>query len=107
MNALEELKQKAYDDLTPLEKMIVSARFGEMMQGWAAEELKHLRAKELEGISAYDIANAAVDELFKAGDGTTANRLELKDENERSHGGWAKRPARDIILKHINAALKK
>lgn len=113
MNTLEELQNKPREKRSPLEQCILdAANLEDMRDGdttlmeLAIAELHHLRAKELEGISAYDIANAAVDELFTAGDGTTAHRIELKDHNDKGHGGWAKVPARDIILKHIREALK-
>jgi hypothetical protein len=112
MSEFEELKNKSREKRSPLEQCIVDAaclesiRDGDYTQmEVAARELKYLRSKRLEGISAYDVANAAVDELFSAGDGTTAHRIELKDYDDKGHGGWAKVPARNIILKHIRAAL--
>lgn len=35
--------------------------------------------------------------LFTRGDGKVANRLELKDENERGMGGWGFGPAVDQV----------
>ena len=114
INTLDDLEQKPRDKRSPIEQCILdAARLEDMRDGEYAQmevaiaELNHLRAKEFEGISAYDIANAAVDELFTAGDGSTAHRIELKDINDKGHGGWAKVPAREIILKHIRMALKK
>jgi hypothetical protein len=115
MNPLEKLQDKPHNKRSPLEQCIVDAatleeaeRDGDMtIPELGARELDHLRSKQFEGISAYDIANAAVDELFQAGDGTAAHRIELKDHNDKGHGGWAKVPARDIILKHIRAAFEK
>ena len=78
-----------------------------IIQELAIAELENFRGRRVEGISAYDIANAAVDELFTAGDGTTAHRIELKDFNDKGHGGLAKVPARDIILNRIRAALRR
>ena len=114
MSALDDLRNKPRGKRTPLEQCILDAENLEDMRDGdtalmelAIAELDHLRAKRLEGISAYDIANAAVDELFMASDGTQAHRIELKDHNNKEHGGWAKVPGRDIILKHIRAALKR
>ena len=110
---LQKLEAKPREQRTPLEKCILdAARLEDLRDGdyaqmeIAARELQLLRAKRLEGISAYDIANAAVDELFLAGDGTEAHRIELKDDNDKGHGGWSKVPARNIILKHIRASIK-
>lgn len=113
MSKLEELEQKPRDKRSPIEQCILdAARLEDEHDGdtaimeLAIAELDALREKRLEGISSYDIANAAVDELFVSGDRTTAHRLALKDVNGKDHGGWAKTPARDIILKHIRTALK-
>lgn len=113
MSEFEKLEEKPREERSPLEQCIIdAARLEDMRDGdysqmeVAARELQNLRAKQMEGISAYDIANAVVDELFTSGDGTTAHRIELKDHDGKGHGGWAKVPARDIILKHIRAALR-
>lgn len=113
MTTLDELIDKPREERTPLEQCIVDSvaledmRDGDYgLQELAVAELDHTRAKRLDGISAYDIANAAVDELFVNFEGTKASRLELKDEDEKGLGGWAKNPARNIIMKHIKAALQ-
>lgn len=111
---LDELRAIPREKRSPLEQCILDSQDLEDLRDGdyalmevAIAELEALRARRLEGISAYDIANVAVDELFVAGDGTTATRIELKDHNDVEHGGWSKNPARDIILKHIRAALKR
>lgn len=113
MTKLEDLRNKPPQKRSPIEQCILDAeRLEDMRDGdtavmeLAIAELENLRSKEFEGVSAYDIANAAVDELFTAGDGTTAHRIELKDHDDKGHGGWSKVPARNIILKHIRAALR-
>lgn len=108
----EQLENTPREKRSPLEQCIIdAARLEDMRDGdytqmeVAIWELEYLRAKRLEGISAYDIANAAVDEIFMAGDGTKIDRIALVDRDDKDHGGWGKNPARDVILKHIRAAL--
>ena len=117
---LEELQNRPREERSPLENCIVdAARLEDERDGdytvveLALDELEYLREKRYQSVHTYDIANAAVDELFTKfgvqGQTIRVFVIEKDDQGKRNEidlGGWAKIPARDIILKHIRAALK-